>query len=156
VCRRRRVLAGIELFTGVAGLAGGLLLAAAPDGSLLNADPAVLVDSPFTDWRAPGILLASLVGGGYLVTSVWQWRAGRGARWLSALAGIGLVAFEGAELIWLGFQPLEAVFAIIGTTVTALALTGPRQDWPGTPSPSGADAVGASTVSWSRAAGSGS
>jgi len=106
-----------------------VLLTLAPDGSLLNADPAVLVDSPFTDWRVPGMLLAGLVGGGCLVTGAWQWRAGRGARWLSALAGIGLVVFEGAELVWLRFQPLEAVFAIIGTTVTALALTGPRQDW---------------------------
>jgi hypothetical protein len=99
---------------------------AAPDGSLLNADPAALAHSPFPDWRTPGILLASLVGGGYLITGMWQWRARRGARALSALAGIGLIAFEGAELAWLGFQPLEAAFAVVGTTVTALALAPSR------------------------------
>jgi len=56
------------LVTGAAALVGGLLLAAAPDGSLLSADPAVLAGSPFADYRWPGVLLATLVGGGYLLT----------------------------------------------------------------------------------------
>jgi hypothetical protein len=36
-------------------------------------------------------------------------------------AGMGLVCFEAAELGWLGFQPLEAVFAVVGVAVTELA-----------------------------------
>lgn len=36
-------------------------------------------------------------------------------------AGMGLVCFEAAELAWLGFQPLEAVFAVVGVAVTGLA-----------------------------------
>jgi hypothetical protein len=40
--RPRLVLVGLELFTGVTALVGGVLLAIAPDGSLLAADPAVL------------------------------------------------------------------------------------------------------------------
>src|SRR5437660_1678072 len=40
---------------------------------------------------------------------------------LSALAGAGIVLFEGAELSWLGFQPLEAVFAAVGVAVLVLA-----------------------------------
>ena len=36
-------------------------------------------------------------------------------------AGAGLVCFEAAELAWLGFQPLEAVFAVVGVMVTGLA-----------------------------------
>ncbi|MCW2618225.1 MAG: hypothetical protein JWR28_1374, partial [Modestobacter sp.] len=50
------------------------------------------------------------------------WRAGRGIRALSVCAGVGLVLFEAAELLWLGFQPLEAVFAALGATVAGLAL----------------------------------
>ena len=123
--RRREVaqpvLVALELVTGVTGLVGGVLLAAAPDGSLLRADPATLAGSPFSDWRVPGVLLAGMVGGGFLVAGWRQWRGHRYARELSMAAGAGLVCFEAAELAWLGFQPLEAVFAVVGVTVVALA-----------------------------------
>lgn len=87
---------------------------------LLRADPAVLAGTPFSDWRVPGLLLAVLVGGGYLLAGVWQWGNRWHARELSIFAGTGLVAFEAAELAWLGFQPLEAICAGIGLAVIAL------------------------------------
>jgi hypothetical protein len=124
--RPRHVLAAVELVTGAAALVGGLLLAAAPDGSLLRADPAVLAGSPFADYRWPGVLLATLVGGGYLLTGWWTWRSGFAARTLSLFAGVGLVVFEASELLWLGFQPLEAVFAVVGAVVAVLAVLAPR------------------------------
>ena len=108
---RVRLLIGLELVTGVAAVIGGVLLTIAPDGSLMAADPVALAGSPFADYRVPGLLLAIFVGGGYLLAGVWQWTGRRGARGLSFIAGAGLVVFEGAELLWLGFQPLEAVFA---------------------------------------------
>jgi hypothetical protein len=117
----RRVLVALELVTGATGLAGGVLLAAAPDGALLRADPATLAGTPFADWRVPGVLLGGLVGGGFLLAGWWQWRGHRHARELSMAAGLGLVCFEAAELGWLGFQPLEAVFAVVGVAVTGLA-----------------------------------
>jgi hypothetical protein len=120
-CAAQPALVILELVTGALGLAGGVLLAAAPDGSLLRADPATLAGTPFTDWRLPGVLLAGLVGGGFLLAGWWQWRGRRHARELSIAAGAGLVCFEAAELAWLGFQPLEAVFAVVGVTVTGLA-----------------------------------
>jgi hypothetical protein len=123
--RPRRVLVGLELVTGATAVVGGLLLAIAPDGSLLAADPAALAGSPFADYRWPGILLAGLVGGGYLLTGFWQARSGAGARALSLIAGVGLIAFEGAELVWLGFQPLEGVLAVVGGTVAVLAVIAP-------------------------------
>jgi len=117
----RPVLVALELVTGATGLAGGVLLAAAPDGALLRADPATLARTPFADWRVPGVLLGGLVGGGFLLAGWWQWRGHRHARELSMAAGLGLVCFEAAELGWLGFQPLEAVFAVVGVAVTGLA-----------------------------------
>lgn len=119
--RAQRALVVLELVTGAAALAGGALLVAAPDGSLLKADPAVLAGTPFSDWRVPGLLLATLVGGGYLLAGAWQHGGHRHARGLSAVAGAGLIAFETAELAWLGFQPLEAICAGIGVAVIALA-----------------------------------
>jgi hypothetical protein len=100
---------------------GGVLLAAAPDGSPLRADPAALAGTLFSDWRGPGMLLAGLVGGGFLLAGWWQWRGYRHARELSMAAGAGLVCFEAAELAWIGFQPLEAVFALVGVTIVGLA-----------------------------------
>jgi hypothetical protein len=117
----RRGLAAIELLTGVTGLAGGVLLAVRSDGSLLRADPGVLAGTPFSDWRVPGVLLATLVGGGFLLAGWWTWRNRRYARELSMVAGTGLVAFEAAELAWLRFQPLEAVFAVVGVVTVVMA-----------------------------------
>jgi hypothetical protein len=119
--RRQRILVGLELFTGVAAFIGGLVLVARPDGSLMNAKVSALAGSPFSNWRVPGALLAALVGGGFLATGLWQWQDGWRARELSLLAGLGLVAFEGAELVWIGFQPLEAVFGAVGVVVVVLA-----------------------------------
>src|ERR1700761_3790747 len=101
----RRGLVAIELFTGVTGLAGGVLLAIGPDGSLLRADRSVLAGTPFSDWRLPGVLLATLVGGGFVLTGWWTWRNHRYARELSLFGGTGLIAFETAELAWVGFSP---------------------------------------------------
>ena len=122
----QRTVVSLELVTGATGLAGGVLLAAAPDGSLLRADPATLAGTPFSDWRVPGVLLADLVGGGFLLAGWWQWRGCRHARELSIVAGAGLVCFEAAELTWIGFQPLEALFAAVGVVIIGLTWHLPR------------------------------
>ena len=125
--RKARVLVPLEMVTGVAALIGGVLLAVAPDGSLLSADVAALDGSPFSDWRLPGLLLGGFVGGGFLVAGTWQWRKGWHARELSMLAGLGLMTFEVAEVAWIGFQPLEGVFALVGAAVVALAAASRQQ-----------------------------
>jgi hypothetical protein len=122
----QRALIALELLTGVAGLIGGVLLAAAPNGSLLHADPAALEGSPFSNWRMPGVLLAALVGVGFVLAAWWQFHDYRYARELSMMAGAGLVCFEAAELAWIGFQSLQAVFAVIGGAIVILAWRMPR------------------------------
>jgi hypothetical protein len=117
----RRLLIGLEFGTATAAVVGGLLLAARPDGALLQAPVVALAGSPFHDWRLPGLLLATLVGGGFSAAGTRQWRRGRHARELSVLAGSGLVCFELAELAWIGFQPLQALFMLVGVTVCVLA-----------------------------------
>jgi hypothetical protein len=41
-------------------------------------------------------------------------------------SGAGLVCFEAAELGWIGFQPLRAVFAAVGVIIIGLAWRLPR------------------------------
>ena len=117
----RRALSFVELATGAMAIVGGLLLVVRPDGSLLKAGPAALASSPFQNWRLPGILLAVLVGGGYLLSAWWLWRQHRFGCELAMLAGLGLIVFEAAELAWIGFQPLEALFGVVGALVITLA-----------------------------------
>jgi len=118
--RRHATTVGLEVFTGVSALAGGIALAAKPDGSLLNAKLSALNSSPFADWRIPGVLLATLVGGGVLIAGISELAGWRHARALSLTAAAGLIAFECVELTWLGFQPLEAIFACVGLGIVVL------------------------------------
>lgn len=120
--RSRTALLALEVTTAVAALVGGTLFVLAPDGSLLMADPAVLAGTPFADWLIPGVLLALLVGGGFLAAGVALWWGVRGARELSVAAGIGLVLFEAVELAWISPHPLQAVFGVVGAAVVVLAV----------------------------------
>jgi hypothetical protein len=50
------------------------------------------------------------------------------ARELSAIAGAGLSGFEAAELAWMGFQPLEALSALVGLIISLAWRTRSRQE----------------------------
>lgn len=127
----------LQLFTAVTALAGGALLVIRPDGSLLSADTALLAGTPFSDWLVPGLLLAVLVGVGFLAVGWWRWIQGPFAAVLSIVAGIGLVAFEIVEFSIIGFHPLQVVYGILGLTLIALTLiVHLREPRPGVPSQS--------------------
>lgn len=108
------------LFTAVTGVIGGALFVIEPSGDLLGADPTVLGPTPFSDWFWPGMLLGIVVGLGFLVTAIWLWQYGWGANELSIFAGVGLIAFVLVEFAMIGFNALQALFAIIGIAVVAL------------------------------------
>lgn len=118
-------LIGIEAVTGAAAAIGGALLIARPDGHLIGARTSALTGSPFDTWLVPGYLLLVLVGGGFLATAAYVSLGGRFARAVSILAGLGLVLFESFEVAWLGFQPLELVFIVVGLGVALSASTSP-------------------------------
>jgi hypothetical protein len=119
--RSRRAVVMVELATGGSALLCGGLLAWRPDGSLLGLPTRILLGGPFADWRLPGLLLAGLVGVGYLTAGAWQLWGYPHSRDLSMLAGTGLVAFEAVEWAWLGFHPLQVVFMAVGAGVVGLA-----------------------------------
>jgi hypothetical protein len=117
---RPRLSIGLELGTAVTAVVGGVVLSARPDGCCFT--------HLWSHWQAVlsrlapiGLLLATLVGGGFTAAGTWEWRRGRHARELSLDAGLGLACFELAELAWMGSRPLEAVYALVGVTVCVLA-----------------------------------
>ena len=117
-----KTLIGLEFATSLGALTGGLMLIVRPDGAILRAKLSALTGSPFGDWRVPGILLGMLGGGGFLLGGLLQTRGWVRAREVSIVCGIGLVGFEIAELAWIGFQPLEVLFVLVGLAVTSLAI----------------------------------
>jgi hypothetical protein len=91
------------IWLAIGALAGGASLVAAPDGSVMQFDPAILAGSPFTDFLIPGLILGGLFGVGSLVVAVMGLRHHPLAPFLAF--GIGC-----AQMIWIVVQ-----LAIIGT-----------------------------------------
>ena len=123
----RGVLLATEFLTGGAAVVSGVVLVIRPDGALLGLPTMLLAGTPFTDWRVPGTLLAGSVGIGFLASAALTLCEHRWSTAISVLAGAGLVLFEVVEWGWIGFHPLQPVFLLVGTAVSALALTDGRR-----------------------------
>jgi hypothetical protein len=119
---KAKALVAIQVFVGATALVGGGALAAAPDGHLLAADPAVLAHTPFADWLVPGVLLAGLVGGGGMLAATVTWRRWPHARALGLLYATGLLSFEVVEYRVIGWQPLQAFEALLAVAMLGLAV----------------------------------
>ena len=122
-----RWLIGLESFVAVTAVAGGVLLMARPDGSLLDARISDLGSSSFADWLVPGAFLLVLVGGGFTLTALTSRWAPAWFPTLSVLAGFGLIVFEITETLWIRPQPLQLLFGLVGAVVVVLALRSPTK-----------------------------
>jgi len=110
----------IEFLVGTAAVTAGALMLIRPDGSLLAADPTVLTVTPFENWTVPGVLLAVLVGGGFLVACAAEWSGMPLASAVSVAAGSGLIAFEIVQLALIGWHPLQPTMMITGAVLVLL------------------------------------
>ena len=79
---------------GVGALAGGVVLLAKPDGSVMQFDTALLAGSPFADFAIPGLILGGLFGVGSLVVAGLGLGHHRAAPFLAFAIGI-------AQMIWI-------------------------------------------------------
>jgi uncharacterized membrane protein (UPF0136 family) len=121
-----KVLIALEVFTGLTGVAGGVLLMARPDGSLLQIPPATLSalarTSPFPDFFVPGLFLAGIVGGGMLGAAWLLSRRRPYALEAAIVAGTALIIFEVVEFAAIGFMPLQALEVVVGAVTLGLAV----------------------------------
>lgn len=109
--------------TGVLAIAGGLLLAVAPDGHLLRLSSELLAGTPFASYLVPGLILLLVVGGTQLAAAAAVQRHDpRDLRAALIAAGIlaGWIAIQVVILdtiMWL--QPLFFLVAAIEAMLVA-------------------------------------
>lgn len=123
----RGALVGLELFVGAGAVYGGWQMLRHPDGPL-GVTTDLLTGTPFGTYTWPGVLLLVLVGLAPLTLAVGLLLRVRGAVALSALFGVGLMAWILAQWLliddrlWL--QP--AMFAV-GAVIAALGAVAHRR-----------------------------
>ncbi|MCX6372649.1 MAG: hypothetical protein NTX16_06125 [Actinobacteria bacterium] len=125
--RRRRpaltwVLFGLLVLQALGGIAGGAALAARPNGDLLKMPLSYIEDSPFHDYRIPGLLLLLVLGVFPLAVAIGLLQRRQWA-WFGAFAvGCGLIIFELVEYGVIGYNVQQPVWGTIGALIALVSL----------------------------------
>jgi hypothetical protein len=130
--RRRRpalvwVLFGLLVLQAVGGIAGGGALAVRPGGDLLKMPLSYIEDSPFHDYRIPGLLLLLVLGVFPLVVAIGLLQR-RPWAWFGAFAvGCGLIVFELVENRVIGDNVQQPIWGSVGGLIALVSLAPPVQ-----------------------------
>ena len=113
--RARLVVAGAAGVVGVGALYGGVRLLV--DAGALGVKESWLEGTPFPDYRVPGVVLLTVIGGGMLVTALAAVRQSRYAGIAALAMGVALVVWGVVETLTIGYQGagqlvLLAVFVV--------------------------------------------
>jgi len=125
--RRRRpalswVLFGLLVLQALGGIAGGAALAVKPSGDLLKMPLSYIEDSPFHDYRIPGLLLFLVLGVFPLAVAIGLLQR-RPWAWFGAFAvGCGLIIFELVEYGVIGYNVQQPVWGSIGALIALVSL----------------------------------
>jgi hypothetical protein len=123
-----KVCLALLTLLGLGALAGGIVLATAPDGSGMGMDVAVLAGSPFPDFLVPGLILAGLFGIGSLLIVAMGLARLTVAPFLAFAIGCAQMVWITVELaIIKEFSVLHPTFFAIGLLIAASAA---RWGWP--------------------------
>lgn len=122
------LLMAVLVFQGLSGLAGGFGLMSNPTGEALGMSQEWLADTPFASYVIPGVILFTVLGLGPLAAAFGVFRKTAWARGAAAATGAGLViwiAVQIAMIGYIGWPPLQAIYALVGLAILALALGAP-------------------------------
>jgi hypothetical protein len=117
--RARLVVAGVAGVVGVGALYGGVRLLV--NAEALGVRESWLEGTPFSDYRVPGVVLLTVIGGGMLVTALAALRRGRYAGVASFAMGGALVVWGAVETITIGYRGTGQL-VLLGVFVIAPAL----------------------------------
>lgn len=116
------VLFGLLVLQAVGAIAGGGALAIKPGGDLLKMPLSYIEDSPFHDYRIPGLLLLLVLGVFPLVVAVGLLQR-RPWAWFGAFAvGCGLIIFELVEHQVIGYNVQQPIWGSIGGLIALVSL----------------------------------
>ena len=111
------VLFGLLVLQALGGIAGGAALAARPNGDLLKMPLSYIEDSPFHDYRIPGLLLFLVLGVFPLVVAIGLLQR-RPWAWFGAFAvGCGLIIFEAVEYEVIGYNVQQPIWGSVGALI---------------------------------------
>lgn len=120
----RRTLLALDAAVAATAVPGGIALALGWEERRFPGE--MLIRSPFRDYRRPGVLLATVVGGSAAAAAVVLSRWPRTGGAASAVAGVVLTGWIAAEVALLEqLDPptrAEMTYAAIGSAMTALGL----------------------------------
>lgn len=116
------LLIALHLFVGIGALFGGLAAILDPQEPLgMPAD--ILVNSPFTNFLIPGIILFTVIGLGNIISALTLRFDSKYQGYISFVFGLALVIFIVVQCIMLNsVVHLHVIFFMIGIVKTILSL----------------------------------
>jgi hypothetical protein len=96
----KSVLIILLLLNGISAVMGGWSLIVHPDGSVLGLSANLIMSSPFSDYRLPGIVLFCLIGIFSLLTAAFIRIGHKKSSWLLLCEGTILLVWLVAQLIF--------------------------------------------------------
>jgi hypothetical protein len=112
----------IQAFIGITAIAGGLKLLSNPNG-LPDFPIEWLINSPFTNYFFPGLVLLIVIGFGYVVSGTVTFLRKGYSGSMAALLGICLILYMTVEVWFVGLRNfLQPLYFILGVIVLILGL----------------------------------
>lgn len=116
------LLLALLVVQGLGGLAGGLSLTIAPDGSIMQMSTSLLDGSPFSDFLIPGLILLLVLGVLPLAAAAGLWMRRRWAWYAAFVVGCGLMIWILVEITIIPYDVLQPVFGGLGVAIFVVAL----------------------------------
>lgn len=112
----------LQYFVAIGALIVGVMFVYEPSGALVSASPALLKNSPFTNYLLPGIILFCVNGVGQATAGYLTLRRHRHAGIVGGIFGLGLVIWIFVQVTLIGGGYLiQNVYFAFGVAETTLA-----------------------------------